>query len=661
MDETIIIVKWLLVFTATSLVGSLMFVSENSKMLRYTIGKAVGIIALAGITWLLSLGHILPFTSASVWAVLIILYALTLFFRRKYIQKFVKDNYRQILLIEAVVLGLFIALINIRMLTPKIEGIEKFMDIAILTGLMRHDKGVPLDTWYAPSSINYYYFGHWIVACWSKLSFISANYAFNLGFASILSLVGGMIFAIVHKLSGKIWAGFIGIFLALFASNLYAFLYIVKIGGVIDFFKTGRFVDEVINEYPLYSVYLGDLHAHMLGLLLSVALFGIVTVTASETGKQQKLFGYAIIGILLGLMVITNSFDIINCGVLLAYYFLWELSIRKMSLKAAIRNASLIIVPFVALLLVSVLTFKPAVSGIQVSIFKTPLIHIFWQFGAMFALIATCCIAILLQPNLKSFVKKIQKSYQFMVVIFAITALTLIVVTELLYFKDIYHYANPPYARANTQFKIWYSAWIMLAIAGASIFGIALSHTKKTTNKAIIAIVGLAILAVASAGTFAGYSHNRNLQESYGHTINGTKYIQVNEPDKLAMINYVNKNILGQPIILQNGGDSYSKNSWLTSYTGTAAYLGWRSHEWGWRYSNDAWAKISIKDANIKQAYEANTVQEFSRLINIIGADFVLVGPDETGLFNVNKAIINTALGQPVFSSGDYYLYKVNN
>lgn len=660
MNETIIIAKWLLVFSLTGFVGSMIFVKEDSKMLRYTVGKALGIVILAAITWLLSLLHILPFSSYSVWAVLIVMYGLTLYFRQKFILKFIKQNYRQMLVIESLVLGIFLILISLRMQAPKIEGIEKFMDMAILTGLMRHKTGIPLDTWYAPNGINYYYFGHWIVACWAKLSFVGANYAFNLGFASVLSVVASMIYAIVQKLSGKIWAGFLGIFLALFASNVYSFIVYVSNTEAIDFFKSGRFVEEVINEYPLYSIYLGDLHAHMLGLILSVATFGILVITADITNKKPKL-DYAIIGILLGLMALTNSFDIINCGVLLAFYFLWQYFIRKTDIKNIVKSAWLLVLGFSTIFIISMLTFKPAVSGIQLAIFKTPLLHIFWQFGAVLGLILACLVLILTQPKPKLFIKKYIKSYQFMIMIFAVSAITLVAITELIYFKDIYHYANPPYARANTQFKIWYSAWIMLAIAAASLYGLAFGYSKRTSYKVSLIIIGLLTVGITAVGTITGYRYTRHLNQGQSQALDGTNYLQPTHADKLAVIKYVNQYVSGQPIILQNGGDSYSQNSWLSSYTGTASYLGWRSHEWGWRYASDAWDKISIKDNAIKQAYEATTSQELTKSLQNIGAKYVLVGPDETSTYNINKQLFEETLGKPVFSSGDYALYKVMN
>lgn len=661
MNETLIIAKWLLVFTVTSLVGSLMFVSEDSKMLRYTVGKALGVICLAAISWVLSLIGIVPFTGVSLWLTLIIMFGITLYFRHSYIVNFLKNNYHQIIIVESIVLVLFVIFLSIRLTAPKIEGIEKFMDVAILASLIRHKTGIPVDTWFATNDINYYYFGHWIIATWSKLSSVSANYAFNLGFASILSTVGAMIYAIVHRLSSRKLFGFIGIFLALFASNIYAFIYFGNnLSGNIEFYKSGRFVDEIINEYPLYSVILGDLHAHMIGLLLSVALFGLVVITATKRHQisKYKNIDFIIIGGLLGLMAVTNSFDIINCGVLLAMYFMWLLLIKRYSLYKLFLNAMFVAVPFGALLIISSLTFKPAVSGIQIAMFKTPLIHIFWQFGVPLALIAVSLLATLTQPKPLEFAKKYVNSFRFVAVLFIASAIALILLTEIFYVKDIYHFANPPYARANTQFKIWYGAWILLAIGATALFGQALNYIKQRNRRIFLVFAGSFLVAIAGIGTLAGFSYFINQNTASLRTLDGTAYISQNDPDKLLVINYVQQNIAGQPIILQNGGDSYSQNSWLASYTGTAAYLGWKSHEWGWRYSDNAWNIISARDVQIKQAYEANSASSLTRQLQNIGAKYLLLGPDETNTYTVNKDVIVEALGQPIFKAGAYELYK---
>jgi hypothetical protein len=48
----------------------------------------------------------------------------------------------------------------IRAAVPEIAGTEKFMDLAFLNSLTRHDQMPPLDPWMAGLTINYYYWGY---------------------------------------------------------------------------------------------------------------------------------------------------------------------------------------------------------------------------------------------------------------------------------------------------------------------------------------------------------------------------------------------------------------------------------------------------------------------------------------------------------------------
>lgn len=663
MNEVFVIIQWVLITFIASLCGSMMFVTnDNSRILRYSVGKSLGIISLAAISWVLSLTKILPFTAGNIWLILLLLVLLTLYFRHKIIAKFVKENYRQILVVESIVLGLFIIILITRTIIPKIDGVEKYMDMAILTGLMRHKVGAPVDTWFAPETINYYYFGHWIVAMLAKLSFTPANYAFNLGFASIISIAGGVVYAIVHKLTAKIWAGLLGIFLTFFASNMYIFISYLGFKSVF-FFTSGRFTQTTINEYPFYSVILGDLHAHALGLILCVTLFGLIVIASDRrTTLQLHVKEYALIGCLLGLMAATNSFDIINSSVILGLYFCWEFIVRKLKIKQILKAITAIFIPFVGFLGLFMATFSAPVGGIAISFFKIPMIHIFWQFGLFSLLIVASCAAIGFHTNTREYLLKIIKSYKFLIVIFAVSACVLILFTEIAYLKDIMHYVNPAYAQANTQFKIWFAAWVMLSIAAAAAFAEALDYVNKNglkLRKKILKILFVYFLIVSSVGTVSGYAYLLNANTGIFQTVDGTKQIKIYEPYKMALIKYVNENISGQPIILQYGGQSYSTNSWFSAYTGTASPLGWQSHEYTWRYGTSKYMLINTKYDAIRKAYEPTSLNDFKESLRNIKANYMLVGIDERNAYKVNDNIIRQYLGSPVFKTAGYELYKI--
>ena len=58
-------------------------------------------------------------------------------------------------------------------------------------------------------------------------------------------------------------------------------------------------------------------------------------------------------------------------------------------------------------------------------------------------------------------------------------------------------------------------------------------------------------------------------------------------PEDKEIIDYINKNIIGQPIILEAQGDSYTDFARISANTGLPTVLGWTVHEWLWRGSYD--------------------------------------------------------------------------
>jgi len=50
---------------------------------------------------------------------------------------------------------------------------------------------------------------------------------------------------------------------------------------------------------------------------------------------------------------------------------------------------------------------------------------------------------------------------------------------------------------------------------------------------------------------------------------------------------WINKNIKGQPTILEAQGDSYTDYGRVSVNTGLPTVMGWTVHEWFWRNSYD--------------------------------------------------------------------------
>src|SRR5690606_31571200 len=116
--------------------------------------------------------------------------------------------------------------------------------------------------------------------------------------------------------------------------------------------------------------------------------------------------------------------------------------------------------------------------------------------------------------------------------------------------KDIYTYQNPPFARANTIFKVYYQVWVLLAIAAG--YGLARARQVKLRWRLLDGyILGVgALLALSLVGTWSAvnaYKNNKSEVEPTW-TLDGFAYLSVTNPDQLALVNWMNENIEGQPV-----------------------------------------------------------------------------------------------------------------
>ncbi len=65
--------------------------------------------------------------------------------------------------------GSFAAMVWERSFTPAVVDTEKFMDVAFLSSIWRAPHLPPPDPWFSGQPINYYYFGHYLIALVAKV------------------------------------------------------------------------------------------------------------------------------------------------------------------------------------------------------------------------------------------------------------------------------------------------------------------------------------------------------------------------------------------------------------------------------------------------------------------------------------------------------------
>ncbi len=221
----------------------------------------------------------------------------------------------------------------------------------------------------------------------------------------------------------------------------------------------------------------------------------------------------------------------------------------------------------------------------------------------------------------------------------SVLAFLLVMGTEIFYIKDGFG------GRMNTVFKLYYQAWMLLAIA--STFGIVyLSQKLPVVLRVVQGVVfGLVILGcvwypIKALSTNANFNADAQWDARVGM-----------EPDRLAAINWLDQ-IPGQVVILEKPGGAYQPSeSALAGFTGHSTPLGWKNHEGQWRGDYD---EIGRREPLIERIYTTTDVNEARDLLNQLDVDYVALTPQEVSTYNLTGAQLDkfNAFMTPVFQQG---------
>ncbi len=477
-----------------------------------------------------------------------------------------------------------------------------------------------------------------------------------------------------------------------------------------------RFIYNTIHEFPIYSWVVSDLHGHVLDIpvvLLTISLIYSFFIRYKHlTAKGFLRFGHLIgIGFVIAIMYMTNAWDGL-IYLLLAALVLLSLEWQRVHQNHHAHNTSN---PLVQLLpasyklrqtmerylakhryvdLVVGLISSMLVIGVSFFLFSLPFSHFFspsaivkgigvlcspkfltdkGKFGPFLFEVDHCqkspwwqlltlygffyIFVVMFVVFLRK--KKNQTDADTYIAILIILSTILIIVPEFLYAKDIY----PAHYRANTMFKLVFQAFMMLSIASGYII-VRTTHALRIRAKDfgnILLFAGYALFVtlllslVFTYPVMATKSYYNNLQTGQG--LNGITYLQKHYPTDFAGIKWLNKEVAGQPVILEAQGDSYTDYARVSANTGLPTVLGWTVHEWLWRGTYDIPAPRITEIQNI---YETAQVQDAQKLLEKYKVAYVFVGELERQKYPaLNEAKFNQ-LGRRVFSMGNTSIYHLN-
>lgn len=674
----------------------------------YAFSKIIAIGAISYSVWILGYLKILSFSIINIWLVIFVLTISILLIFKNFIKKssaILRKNHKIFIAEEAVFLFILIAWSLVRGFEPRIEGLEKFMDFGFVNSILRSQYFPPQDMWLAGSAINYYYFGHLALAVLTKISGIPPSITYNLMIATVFALIFSSTYSLASNIvcvclrdarllresfakrikEIKIFeikkrylfiGGLLSSAILTMAGNFQPLYHFFTHNGSFEGYwypDATRFIPFTIHEFPMYSFVVSDLHGFFNNLPFVILLLALIFISFMDNFKinarEKKSFVLpVIIGFVMAIIYMTNVSDwmiyalFLSLVVVVKNYFRRGFSWNSFKNSFIYLMAVLILSAFFALPFI--LDFKPFAQGIDfVKTRSTPLqLFVLWGF---YLFLAASFIALLGRFLLrkKHWDKKIYEmdgngflgrinaadTFVFLMVVFSAI---LIILPEIIYIKDIY---VGTHHRANTMFKLVYQAWMLMGVSSGYIIIRWLIFQKKRYLIPWLIVLIPILAGVMIYPYYAAKSYYHDLKGYKG--LSGLDWLQKLYFDDYAAINWINRNIGGQPVIVEAVQDDFTHYGRVSANTGLINIVNWPVHEWLWRSSYDEAGK---RKEEVRMIYESGDIAEAKALLEKYNADYVFVGSLERSNYPGLKEGNFKLLGKMVFSSGQTRIYKIN-
>lgn len=672
---------WLTLFFLGVITFPVLFaVLRKTPTGMYVASRWIGLVLVGYIVWLGASLHLFPFTKASaVTVVALLALAEGVWLWRvpallSSLREYVRTGWKQLLAEEAYALVPFAVFVFLRACKPELNSTEKFMDLGLVTSILRSPYMPPHDMWLSGYSINYYYFGHYLTALLARLSGVTAPVGYNLMMATLSGLASALTYGVLRSLLKGTGAwkeqafAFLGSFWMVFGANWHPAVFGVilpllkKLGwyhgsaGSYSFYwypEATRYIgynppapDKTIHEFPSYSFIVSDLHAHVLAvpgvLILTYLAWNLFRRLAHEPEKtdRKQLYGIAgFMAVLLAAAAMTNLWDIaVYLGLTLA------LLVVALLWSGAWKRILPLLIGFpllaVALALPFLRSLDNVTGGIHTVSRTTPVyqLAVLWGFPVLVGLV----YAIYLWR--KSARDGITVADLFALILFLYAAI-LVVIPETVYVKDIY---GSEYQRANTMFKLTYQAFILFVLA--STYAIA-RMAAETVPRRRAAGVALAVCSI-SVLVYPFWTIKQYYSPYDVTTLDGLSFMT---DDMRGAADFLHK-VPGTPVIAEAPGNSYTLYNQLSMATGLPSVRGWGVHEWLWHGSQ---ALTEFRASDLDRLYTSLSEAEKRSVVDRYNIRYVVVSPYERERYPRMDELALGRLGDIAYLSTTVLLIKV--
>jgi YYY domain-containing protein len=667
--------------------------------------KPLGLLAAGWLVWLGASLQVVPYGVPSAIGAIVVLAAAGLAIWRR---RGIPGDRRLFLWSEAVFVVAFAVAALVTAYAPDVWNTEKPMDMAFVNAVNASEFLPPHDPWMAGLDLNYYYFGHFLMAMVIRLTGVEVTAGYNLAVALTFALSVTAAFA----LGSSLWAsareaGFLSRRSPVLAGLLAAFLTMVagtmSAGGdwldddkplaQYDWFKASRVIPETINEFPVFSFNLADLHAHVLALPFTLLALGFALQLALAgprlAPRAHALLDLGAPALVVGSLYAINSWSYpVAAGLVLVALFIGARAQAGVAVWGVVFLALSVL-----LLLPFHLSFDPAANGLgivddrrgfldfvkdNVNLYglflyllalpfvgrllatRKPVRNAGWGLaavlvaGSLLAEHGVLQVAVLAGAVAAALVAVAQGELTppaRFVWLLVFGGFVCLLAPEVVYVKDSFD--NSPLYRMNTVFKLGYQAWVLLALAGGAALFMAKGSFPKWPRRAwMLGALPLFLLALGYpiAGTYARHGGFAD-----GPRLFGLRWLERSAPGDVAAVAWLRENTPGGAVVLESAGDDYSAfgHARISTFSGRATVIGWAGHEIQWDHDPGA------RRQEVERMYREPDAAVARPLLERYGVRYVVVGPIERTDHGDAGLAKWDALGRKVFENADTAIWEL--
>lgn len=563
---------------------------------------------------------------------------------------------------------------------PALFGTERLMDFALLNSVATAVYFPPADPWWAGESLNYYWFGHHMAALLGQLADVPMERSYNLALATVFGLAAQLAFGTARTLGIGGRGALLVTALVLFAGNLQpvgaalASWLSEAVAGGFDFFAASRVIPYTITEFPLFSLLVGDLHAHLLALplwLLCILLLCAGAGAGGEAGSVARWLRVLALNLVMLAVARANAWGLAGILCLFGLFVLcrvggvcrwpwWSLvpGLALIPLVWPVEGQGLAIgwvsaaqrSPIAAFLLM----WGVPLAGVAClvawrdaalrRVWRHPLawltaLMLAWLLGV--AAMLCVCLALLLVLSARDETRAL--------VVLAAAGLALITIPEWVFLRDPY---GPPYERMNTVFKFSYAAWPLLwfAAGGAVVRMRVRAGSARWRNP-------LAWLALMLVGVYPVLAMQARLARDASHPLwDGQAPLLVQHGSDVVVAQWLRAQRASGDVCLEAPGDSYTWSGRIAALAACPVPLGWDGHQQVWRGAD---VNTAVRRADVDALYTTTDPAVRQALLDRYGIRWVVIGEVERQRYEASRLALWDSFYVAAFAHGDTRVYDV--